>query len=508
MLEVAACPELLTPREMGEADRFAIRAGVPEIVLMERAGLAVAREAARLARTRGRIVVLCGPGGNGGDGFVAARYLASWGYPTQVYLLGETSALRADAAEMAARWSGGVHAAKAFATDGADLFIDALYGAGLSRDVDGVAAECIARINDRRGKVLAVDVPSGLDGETGAVRGIAVDASATITFFRLKPGHLLSSGGGKTGRLAFADIGIPEAALDAIGPNSFANKPKVWRDELPALGSASHKYTRGAALVLSGEAHRTGAARLAARAALRVGAGLVTIASPADAVGVNAAHETAVMVAPFGDEKGFGELLADPRRNAILIGPGAGVGEPTRAYVTAALTGPSDHPRAVVLDADALVSFAGEAAALAALIAAHTRATVITPHEGEFARLFKGRDDVIGQTNKLFRARAAARALGAVVVLKGSDTVVASPDGRATIGCDLPPTLATAGSGDTLAGFVCGLLAQGVPVFEAASAAVWLHGACGRACGHGLIAEDLADALPRVLASGALATHA
>jgi ADP-dependent NAD(P)H-hydrate dehydratase / NAD(P)H-hydrate epimerase len=506
MLELAACPELLTPREMGEADRFAIRAGVPGLVLMERAGLAAAREAARLARTRGRIVVLCGPGGNGGDGFVAARYLAGWGYPTQVYLLGEKSALREDAAEMAARWSGGVHAAEAFSTDGADLVIDALYGAGLSRDVDGLAADCIARINDGLSKVLAIDVPSGLDGETGAVRGIAVEASATVTFFRLKPGHLLSSGGGKPGRVAFADIGIPEAALEAIGPTSFANQPKVWRDALPSLGSASHKYTRGAALVLSGEAHRTGAARLAARAALRVGAGLVTIASPADAVGVNAAHETAVMVAPFNDEKGFSELLADSRRNAILIGPGAGVGAPTRAYVTAALSA-SDHPRAVVLDADALVSFAGEAAALAALIGARGRA-VITPHEGEFARLFKGRDDVTGQTNKLACARAAARALGAVVVLKGSDTVVAAPDGRATIGCDLPPTLATAGSGDTLAGFVCGLLAQGVPVFEAASAAVWLHGACGRNCGPGLIAEDLADALPRVLASGALATHA
>jgi hydroxyethylthiazole kinase-like uncharacterized protein yjeF len=506
MLNVAACPELLTPREMGEADRFAIRAGIPALVLMERAGLAVAREAARLARTRGRIVVLCGPGGNGGDGFVAARCLAGWGYPTQVYLLGEKSALREDAAEMAARWSGGVHAAEAFSTDGADLIIDALYGAGLSRDVDGLAADCIGRINHGPGKVLAVDVPSGLDGETGAARGIAVEASATITFFRLKPGHLLSSGGGKTGRLALADIGIPEAALEAIGPASFANQPKVWRAALPALGAASHKYTRGAALVLSGEAHRTGAARLAARAALRVGAGLVTIASPADAVAVNAAHETAVMVAPFDGEKGFGELLADPRRNAILIGPGAGVGAPTRAYVTAALTA-SDHPRAVVLDADALVSFAGEVGALAALIGPRGRA-VITPHEGEFARLFKGRDDVIGQTNKLARARAAARALGAVVVLKGSDTVVAARDGRATIGCDLPPTLATAGSGDTLAGLVCGLLAQGVPVFEAASAAVWLHGACGRACGPGLIAEDLADALPRVLASGALNTHA
>ncbi len=501
MLELSACPELLTPREMGEADRFAIGAGVGGLVLMERAGLAVARAAAGLARTRGRVVVLCGPGGNGGDGFVAARYLQCWGYPTEVYLLGNPAG---DAAEMAARWTGGTKRADAFTADGADLVIDALYGAGLSRDVDGLAAQSVGRINafaESGGAVLAVDVPSGLDGGTGAVRGVAVAATATITFFRLKPGHLLSSGGSRPGRLGFADIGIPVAALDAIAPQAFANQPKVWRAQLPRLGAHSHKYARGAALVLSGDGHRTGAARLAAKAALRVGAGLVTLASPADAVAVNAAHETAVMIAPFEREAGFADLLADPRRNAILLGPGAGVGDAVRAYVAAALTGASESARAVVLDADALTSFAGDAAALAALIAAKRRETVITPHEGEFAKLFRGRDDVLSASGKLARARAAARLLGAVVVLKGADTVVAAPDGRATIGCDLPPTLATAGSGDTLGGFVCGLLAQGVAAFEAACAAVWLHGACARAIGPGLIAEDLADALPRVLAS-------
>src|SRR6185437_10124230 len=249
----------------------------------------------------------------------------------------------------------------------------------------------------------------------------------------------------------------------------------------PRLGADAHKYARGAALVLSGAAAYTGAARLAARAALRAGAGLATIASPAEAVAINAAHETAVMVAPFEGEAGFAELLADPRRNAILIGPGAGVGEATRAYARAALTAPGG-PR-VVLDADALTSFAGDAATLAALVSGRRRPAVITPHAGEFARLFRGRDDILG-------------------------AVVAAPDGRASIGCDLPPTLATAGSGDTLAGFVCGLLAQGTPAFEAASAAVWLHGACARALGPGLIAEDLADALPGVFSSGELIAHA
>ena len=498
MLNLARCPELLTPRQMAEADRFAIRAGVSALTLMERAGYAAARAAAGLARTRGSIAVLCGTGGNGGDGFAAARYLRDWGYPTSVWLLGDRCALREDTAEMSRRWAGDIAAAEGFSTQGADLVIDALFGAGLSRDIDGLAAHCIGAINDFAtvgGKVLAVDMPSGLDGETGLVRGVAVEASATVSFFRLKPGHLLSSGGGRPGRIVFADIGIPDAALDQIAPRAFANQPRIWREAMPRLGASSHKYARGAALVLSGGANRTGAARLAARAALRVGAGLVTLASPTEAVAVNAGHETAVMVAPFDGEAGFAALLADSRRNSVLIGPGAGIGATTRAHIAAALS--AAHAPAVVLDADALTSFAGEPEAMAA----SGRQLVMTPHEGEFARLFKGREDVLGASGKLARARAAARLLGAVVVLKGADTVVAAPDGRAAIGCDLPSTLATAGSGDTLAGFVCGLLAQGAPAFEAASAAVWLHGACARALGPGLIAEDLADALPRVFAA-------
>ena len=342
-------------------------------------------------------------------------------------------------------------------------------------------------------------MPSGVDGATGRARGAAVEASASVTFFRLKPGHLLLPGRALCGRLVLADIGLSERALAAIAPKAFVNAPAIWRDASPRLDAFAHKYTRGAALVVSGPAHRTGAARLAARAALRVGAGLATIASPPDAVAANAAQSTAVMVAPFADLAGFARLLADPRRNAALIGPGAGVGEATRGLVAAALTEPSAEPRAIVLDADALTSFAGDAGGLAALIAREGRATIVTPHEGEFARLFRGRSEVLDQPSKLARARAAAATLGAVVVLKGADTVVAAPDGRAAIGFDLPPTLATAGSGDVLAGLVCGLLAQRMPVFEAAAAAVWLHGAAARALGPGLIAEDLTEALPGVL---------
>jgi hydroxyethylthiazole kinase-like uncharacterized protein yjeF len=502
MLDPRRRTELLTPTEMAEADRATIAAGTPGITLMERAGLAVAREAARMARSRGRIAVLCGPGGNGGDGFVAARLMESWGYRVELALLGDRARMRGDPALAAERWRGPVQAGEGFAFDDADLVVDALYGAGLSRDVDGAALACVEAINAvaRTGRpVLSVDTPSGVDGATGRVRGAAVQASASVAFFRLKPGHLLLPGRALSGRLVLADIGLSEAALAAIAPKAFVNAPAVWRDVAPRLSASSHKYTRGAALVVSGPAHRTGAARLAARAALRVGAGLATIASPFDAVAANSAQSTAVMVAPFDGLADFARLLADPRRNAALIGPGAGVGEATRGLVAAALTEPSAEPRAIVLDADALTSFAGDAGGLASLIAREGRATLVTPHEGEFARLFRGRPEVLDQASKLARARAAAVALGAVVVLKGADTIVAAPDGRAAIGFDLPPTLATAGSGDVLAGLACGLLAQRMPVFEAAAAAVWLHGAAARALGPGLIAEDLIEAAPAAL---------
>lgn len=504
MLNPAVCPELLTPDEMGAADRLTIAAGTPGIVLMERAGAAVANEAVRVARSAGRIAVLCGPGANGGDGFVAARLLRQRGYRVDVALLGRLADLRGDAAQAAANWPGPVADVAGFDFGEADLVVDALFGAGLARDLTGEARDCVERINrfGRTGRpVLAVDLPSGIDGATGAERGAAVQASASVTFFRLKPGHLLLPGRARSGRIALADIGIDAAVLGAIGPKAFANAPAIWRAAFPELRIDSNKYARGSALVLSGGASHSGAARLAARAALRVGAGLVALASPPEAVAVNAAHSTAVMVAPFDGLPGFAKLLGDPRRNAIVIGPAAGVGVSTMALVAAALAkrGGSAAPRSFVLDADALTSFAGEAAALAALTRAERVDVAITPHDGEFSKLFKANPEIAQLPSKLTRARAAAAFLGAVVVSKGADTVVAEPGGRAVIGFDLPPTLATAGSGDVLAGLIGGLFAQGMSVFEAASCAVWLHGAAARAFGPGLIAEDLTEILPQVL---------
>ncbi len=508
----AAPLELLTVAQMREADAFAISAGTPGIVLMEAAGRAVADEAAAMARDAAAlIVVLCGPGNNGGDGFVAARLLAERGFHVELSLLGNFARLKGDAALAAAQWSGPCGRAEDQGLDGAALVIDALFGAGLDRDLEGAARALVGRVNAwraaGRGLVLAVDAPSGLDGDTGLVRGAAIQADASVTFHRLKPGHLLLPGRALCGRTVCADIGIPPDALGAMRPQVSRNLPALWGPSLPAPALDGHKYTRGHALVLSGEAHRTGAGRLAARGALRGGAGLVTVASPRAALSVNAAHLTAIMLAPCDGAGELGTLLLDPRFNAVVLGPAGGVGQPMREGVLATL-GSGEPGRGVVLDADALTSFEGRGHELAHAISAFPGSVILTPHEGEFARLVRGFDGVsqvesqaLQASSKLVRARAAARIMGAVVLLKGPDTVVAHPDGRASIASDLPPWLATAGSGDVLAGLAAACLARGAPAFEAASAAVWLHGAAARAFGPGLIAEDLPEMMPKVWAA-------
>jgi len=485
--------ELLTSAEMGRADEFAVRAGVPSLALMENAGRAVADAAARLVGAPARVVVLAGPGNNGGDGFVAARHLEERGYDVRVGLLGGRDDLKGDAGEMARRWSGALDRLSASACGTCDIIIDALFGAGLSRPLDGAAASAVEAANESGKPIIAVDVPSGLDGTTGTASGPVIAAARTVTFFRRKPGHLLMPGRALCGETSVADIGIPERALEAINPQTWADAPPLWLREFPWPRLDAHKYARGHAVVVSGPADATGAARLGARGALRIGAGLVTVASPIDAVAINAAHLTAIMLKPFDGARGLAEILADERKNAVLIGPGRGVGEATRGEVAAVLGSGAK----AMLDADALMSFAGDAGGLwDAIKLRPQRAVVLTPHEGEFGRLFPA---VVG--SKLERARAAARASGAVVVLKGPDTVIAAPDGRAAINENAPPWLATAGSGDVLGGFVTGLLAQGMAAFEAACAAVWLHGECGTALGPGLIAEDLPERLPEMLRS-------
>jgi ADP-dependent NAD(P)H-hydrate dehydratase / NAD(P)H-hydrate epimerase len=487
--------ELLNTAEMAEADRLTIASGVPGIDLMERAGLAIADAVGARHATSGRVAVVAGPGNNGGDGFVAARLLAERGYSVQVLLLGEVGRLRGDAAIAANRWKGPVAAAKSDSLTGFQVVVDALFGAGLDRPVEGTARALIETMNAGPAPVVAVDLPSGINGSSGAVMGAAVEAVQTITFFRKKPGHLLLPGRLHCGAVSVADIGIPATVLARIRAKTFENTPDLWFPAFPVPRVAGHKYDRGHAVVVSGPSWSTGAARLAGRGALRAGAGLVTIASPREALAINAAANLAVMVRSVDGARELSAFLADRRFNALAIGPGVGVGEATCELVLAALSG----DRAVVLDADAITSFAGHPERLAKAISARGgKATILTPHEGEFSRFFWALDERTKVGSKLERARLAAAITGATVLIKGADTVVAAVDGRASIASNAPAYLATAGAGDVLTGIATGLLAQGMPAFEAACAAVWLHGEAATAVGPGLISEDLPEALPRV----------
>jgi hydroxyethylthiazole kinase-like uncharacterized protein yjeF len=458
--------DLLTPSEMARADAAAPARGVPGPVLMENAGRAVARAVRRRFRPC-RVLILAGPGNNGGDGYVAARLLAQDGWPVSVATLAPPRD-GSDAAGAAARWHGLSAPFSPDTAKRADLVIDAVFGAGLARDVDGVVADTL-RVASR---IVAVDVPSGVDGATGAMRGFAPTAALTVTFFRLKPGHLLLPGRNLCGEIALEDIGLPVSTLEQIGPTTFVNLPELWR--IPRPDSDSHKYSRGHVSILGGAA-MTGAARLAADAARKAGAGLVTIAAQGSADIYRSASPGALVT-----EAPLAELLHDERRRFWVCGPGLGPDAARTALPVLLAAG-----RMVVADADVFSAFAGQPDAL--------RGTaVLTPHAGEFARIF-GR----AGPDRLAAARDAAARTGAVVLLKGADTIIAAPDGRAAINASAPPWLATAGAGDVLAGLIAGLLAQGMPPWEAAAAGAWLHGRAAALAGPGLVVEDLLPALTR-----------
>lgn len=478
---------LLSVGQMYDADRAAIEAGTPGEELMANAGAAIA-EAVQARFKPCSTVVLCGPGNNGGDGFVVARLLSEAGWRVQLAMLGDVGRLKGDAALMASRWRGEVREATPACVENADLVIDALFGAGLARDLDGPAALLVHAVVAHGAPVIAVDVPSGLDGDTGGVRGVAAPAVLTVTFCRAKSGHVLLPGRDLCGEVVVADIGIGDQIVGDIGPAMWRNGKDLWLEAFPWPASNAHKYARGHTVVAGGDLAATGASRLAARAALRVGSGLVTVAAPPAALSTYAAHLTAIMLRRIDDTEAFAAMLADERLNSVVLGPGQGVTERTRGLVETAL----DAKKHCVLDADALTVFSDDPKALFTKLHA---GCVLTPHEGEFSRLFNE------SGNKLDRARRAAEKAGAIVLLKGADTVIAAPDGTAMVNDNAPPDLATAGSGDVLAGLVAGLMAQGVAAMAAAAIGAWLHGEAGRVVGPGLIAEDLPEVLPQILAA-------
>lgn len=432
--------ELLTPAQMAQADSLAGNGAA----LMQAAGRAVARAIIQHYQPC-QVLALIGPGNNGGDGLVAADYLRAAGWPVRTKRHNEASA---------------------YEVARADLVIDAVFGAGLKRDLSPELADLLGAAR----RIVAVDVPSGVDGANGAVRGYAPQAELTVTFFRAKPGHYLFPGRGLCGRVLLRDIGLPETVLRTVKPQTWRNDSSLWR--LPARNATGHKYTSGDVTVMCGE--MPGAARLVCAAARRAGVGMVTLASEMPMT----FPEAGLIVR----HTALAQLLADTRRKVWVCGPGLGAkaGDHLATLI-------SKRNLTIIADADALSACAATPDKLHGV-------TVITPHEAEFARVF----GPIGN-NRLDAAHRAAKRINAVTVLKGADTVIAAPDGRAIINANAPPSLATGGTGDVLCGIIAAMLAKGMPPFEACAASVWLHGAAASKIGQGLIAEDLPDMLPEIM---------
>jgi hydroxyethylthiazole kinase-like uncharacterized protein yjeF len=469
---------ILTVAEMRAADVSAIARDGSNAALMERAGEAVT-EAICARLTPQPVTIICGPGDNGGDGYVIARLLKARGWPVAVWAIAEPASEGCRRAR--GQWNGAVETAGAAPPQG--LVVDAMFGAGLERPLRGEAATLAARLAETASRVVAVDLPSGVSGDTGRPSGACVAAALTVTFHARKVGHVLEPGRSLCGEVVVADIG-----LGATPTTLVENEPASWLWGFPWPDAASHKHSRGRMVVVSGDAWSTGAARLSARAGLRIGAGVVTLFSPLEAAATNAAHLEAIMLRPFETDMELEQGAADV--DAAVIGPAAGVTETTLLNVMAlARTG-----SALILDADAITVFRDDSDELFSIL---DRDDVLTPHPGEFERLFPG---LLGKSeHRIHAARQAAEIAGAVVLLKGADTVIAAPDGRCAVNINGSPWLATAGSGDVLAGFIGGLIAQGMESFDAACAAAWIHAEAAELHGPGLIAEDLPGLAPEIL---------
>ncbi|MBO0335041.1 NAD(P)H-hydrate dehydratase [Sneathiella sp. CAU 1612] len=481
--------ELLSVAEMYQADRLAMEGGVSGATLMEAAGKGIADLIIDTWPT-GRCLVICGPGNNGGDGYVVARHLTEAGWQIDLASLVDPEVLTGDAALMRDRWEDDILSLREVMLDDLDLVVDAGFGAGFSRFLESDISTLLSRVKKAAVPVVAVDMPSGVNGDTGAVDPGAIPAAMTVTFFRAKPGHFLYPGRSYCGRLQIIDIGIDVEYLEEIDPETHLNGPDLWRDDLPLLTPEIQKYSRGHAAIVGGGISSTGAARLAARASLRAGAGATTIVSPPSALMIYAAAMEAVMVTSIGEAGDFADWLQARRIGTVLIGPGNGVTDRTREFTLLALESAAN----VVIDADALTVFRDDPDMLFSLIREKDEGEVVlTPHEAEFERIFS----LAG--SKLERARTAAALSGAVVLLKGADTVISTPDGKAVINYNAPPYLATAGSGDVLAGLIAGLFSGGMTAFSAAATAVWIHGAAGNMLGPGLISEDIENVIPEIL---------
>ncbi len=484
---------ILTCDEVRIAEERAVEAGITLWALMRKAGQACA-DVLHAEFPDGRVIVLAGPGNNGGDAFVAAQRLRDLGRDVWLYDLAPKGDRTPEGQNALRALTGPRQPLEDMRLHREDIVLDGLFGAGLSRALTGEAAFAVEHVNASGARVVAIDVPSGVNGDLGAVAGPAIRADVTVTFCCKKPAHVLQPAASLCGEVIPAEIGFGKFVAAVGGNRLNENDPTLWSHALRWPAATSHKHQRGRLAVVSGGLANTGAARLAAQAGLRSGAGLVTLLCPPAALMVAASSLTAVMTSSFA---GPDDLLAQTERStAIVIGPAAGITDATRECVERL----AEAGRRLVLDADALTVFANGVARLAVQLVngeASGGAAILTPHAGEFERLFPGL--LAGSPTRIDAVRAAANRMNCVVLLKGADTVIAAPDGRAVINSHATPFLATAGAGDVLAGVIGGLLAQGLEPFEAACAGAWMHGDAGLRVGPGLTAEDLGAALRDVL---------
>lgn len=476
---------VLSAADTAVCDAYAVESGVASFSLMQTAGSRLA-EAILQRWGRRPALIACGPGNNGGDGYICAARLLAAGWPVTVAAMGDPEQLKGDARKAYLAWDGPVQSVEHADPSAFGLIVDALFGAGLDRPLTGAVAEFCQRVNASPGIVVAVDLPSGQKGDAAEADGPVIAADLTMTFHTAKPAHLLEPAASVCGERVVVDIGIPDGWESRATLVALRNSPALWADQLPVTGTQSHKHQRGRLLVFTGDASSTGAGRLAGEAGSRAGAGLVTLASPVDAVPVNAAHSTAVMVRPWAGGHESEAIAQACRADVAVIGPGAGIGAGTKQAVESLLTA---RARAV-LDADALTSYEND---LPELLDSLRPDDVLTPHVGEFRRIFPG--VLEASAHKLEAACEAAHLAGCTVLLKGPDTIIAAPGRTAVINRHASPVLATAGSGDVLAGVIGGLMAQGMGGFDAACGAAWLHGDAGQRIGTGLTAERLLEAI-------------
>lgn len=500
--------ELFSLNEMQRADALAIQSGISGLSLMEQAGNRVACKIEQICEGPSRLCILAGPGNNGGDAFVVARLLSRRAYKIDTFMFClkdmQKSCKESDAKKMQEKWvkeGGKLHSIEDLnalkeSIDGSALIIDGIFGAGLSRNIEGPLIEIIERFNQANTPVLAIDVPTGMNGNTGQIMGAAIKADYTVSFHAPKQGHKLYPGKDICGKLYIENIGISERVTQNIAPKQYENTPELWKACLKPRSAQSHKYNYGAVLVVAGDHTMRGASVLSSNAAIKAGAGLVTLALNKEEEGtVHPQSFAAIMhnvIPETSDEKAWVELFAEKKITGALIGPGTSPSEETRQKCLALL---KQNSR-VLLDAGALTAFKGHRDALIEAIKARKETepkVILTPHEGEFKKLFPAFD----LSDKVNAAREAARETQAIILIKGADTVIASPDGRVIINTNAPPTLATAGTGDVLAGIITALASnKDNPTFEAAAAGVYIHAECANQISSELVADDLIGQIP------------